>query len=176
MINKKAIVWVSTVLYVLIGMAVIGMLLAVIRPKISEMKDSLTIDQTIESMNKFDEIMLRTRQATGTRLSYELMLSRGEFSINAVSENITWIMKDSAYRYSQEGAPVKMGNIDVLTEKNGKLWTVILTRDYSGSNLNISVFGTDIDKVLTASKLPYNIFLENNGLKGNKQNIDIVIE
>ena len=176
MVNKKADIWVSTVLYILIGMAVIGMLLAVIRPKVAEMKDSLSIDQTVESLNKFDEIMLRTRQATGTRLSYELSLSRGDLQLNTQGENITWIIRDSAYRYSQEGVPIKLGNIEILTEKKGQLWQVTLTRDYSNSNIDITFSGEDTNKVLTASKMPYNIFLENQGLAENKQHIDITIE
>jgi len=174
--SKKAIVWVSTVLYILIGMAVMGMLLAVIRPKISEMRDSLTIDQTVESLNKFDEIVLRTRQATGERLSYELLLSRGEFSINGINEKIIWTIDDSAYRKSQEGVVVKLGNIEVLTEKNGNLWRITLTRDYSASKLNITVIGKDTDRVLTVAKIPYTIFVENKGLVDNKQHLDIVIE
>jgi type II secretory pathway pseudopilin PulG len=176
MVNKKADIWVSTVLYILIGMAVIGMLLAVIRPKVAEMKDSLSIDQTVESLNKFDEIMLRTRQAIGTRLSYELSLSRGDLQINAQGENITWIIRDSAYRYSQEGVPIKLGNIEILTEKKGQFWQVTLTRDYSNSNLDLTFSGADTNKVLTASKMPYRIFLENQGLAENKQHIDITIE
>ena len=176
MVNKKAIVWVSTVLYILIGMAIIGVLLAVIKPKVAEMKDSLSIDQTVESLNKFDEIMSRTRQATGTRLSYELSLSRGDLQLNAQGENITWIIRDSAYRYSQEGVPIKLGNIEILTEKKGQFWQVTLTRDYSNSNLDIIFSGADIDKVLTASKIPYKIFLENEGIVNNKQQINITIE
>src|SRR4030042_4769821 len=176
MVNKKADVWVSTVLYILIGMAVIGVLLAVIRPKVAEMKDSLSIDQTVESLNKFDEIMLRTRQATGTRLSYELMLSRGDLQLNTQSENITWIIRDSSYRYSQEGVPIKIGNIEILTQKKGQFWEVTLTRDYSASNINLLYSGADTDKVLTAAKMPYKIFLENQGLVENKQKIDITIE
>lgn len=178
MVNKKADVWVSTVLYILIGMAVIGMLLSVIRPRVAEMKDKLSIDQTVESLNKFDEIMLRTRQATGTRLSYDLTLSRGDLQLNAKGENITWIIRDSAYHYSQEGVSIKLGNIDILTEKKGQFWQVTLTRDYSNSNLDITLPGENNDKVLTASKTPYRIFLENQGLtaENKQQQIDITIE
>jgi type II secretory pathway pseudopilin PulG len=171
--NTKAVVWVSTVLYILIGLAIVGMLLVVIRPKIAEMKDSLTIDQTIQSINKFDELMLRTRQSAGTRLSYELQLSRGNFLINGVGENITWVLKDSAYKYSEDNMPIKIGNIDVLTKKKGSAWQITLTRDYSNSNINITVSGVDMDKTLTPAKIPYSIFIENLGLKGAKQQIDI---
>ena len=174
--NKKAIVWISTVLYILIGLAIMGMLLAVIRPKIAEMKDSFTIDQTIQSLNKFDEIMLRTRQSLGMRLNYELSLSRGNFEINAAEENIRWILKDSAYRYSQEGVIIPLGNINVLTEKKGNVWQVTLTRDYSSSNINMTIDGVDTDRILTPAKIPYDIFLENKGLQENKQNISISIE
>jgi len=174
--SKKGIVWVSTVLYILIGLAVIGMLLVVIRPKIAQMKDSLTIDQTIQSMNKFDEVMLRTRQAAGMRLSYELQLSRGEFLINAVNESVAWILRDSAYKYSEENISIKIGNIDILTQKKGNVWQVTLSRDYSNSNINMTIVGMDKIRTLTPAKVPYGIWLENKGLNETKQHIEITVE
>jgi hypothetical protein len=130
----------------------------------------------VESLNKFDEIMLRTRQATGTRLSYELTLSRGELQLNTVDGSIIWIIRDSAYRYSQEGVPITLGNVNILTEKKGQLWQVTLTRDYNNSNIDLTFSGEKMNKILTTSTMPYKIFLENQGLVQNKQHIDITIE
>ena len=48
--NKKGQVWVETVIYTLIGLAVIGLLLAVAKPKIDQMKDRALIDQAVEAM------------------------------------------------------------------------------------------------------------------------------
>jgi len=174
--NKKADVWVSTVLYILIGLAVMGILLAVIKPKIADLKDSATIEQSINSINKFDEIMSRVRQSTGTSLKYSLQLSRGNFLINAMGENITWILKDSAHQYSQEGVPLNIGNIEALTIKNGNVWQITLMRSYSNSNIDITVNGMDRDWPLTPAKIPYTIFIENLGIKNGKQNIDISIK
>jgi type II secretory pathway pseudopilin PulG len=174
--NKKADVWVSTVLYILIGLAVMGTLLAVIRPKIADLKDFATIEQSINSMNKFDEIMSRVRQSTGTSLKYNLQLSRGNFLINAVGENITWILKDSAHKYSEESVPLSIGNIDALTKKNGNVWQITLTRDYSNSNIDMTVNSMDRDWPLTPAKIPYTIFIENLGIENGKQHIDISIK
>ena len=52
---KRSQVWVETVIYTLIGLAVIGILLAAAKPKIDEMRDKLVVEQTIDSMNSIDE-------------------------------------------------------------------------------------------------------------------------
>jgi len=159
--NKKAIVWISTVLYILIGLSIMGMLLAVVRPKIAEMKDSFVIDQSITAMNKLDETIIKTKQAIGTRLSYILQLSRGELEINPQEDVIELRIPDSAYKYSEPNVKINIGSIELLTKKAGGVWQVSLKLNYTGTDIIFS--GRDEKKIFTATKLPYKFFIENLG-------------
>ena len=58
--GKRGDVWISAVLYILIGLAIMGLLLMVVRPRIEQMRDSITIDQTLATMNRLDETISRT--------------------------------------------------------------------------------------------------------------------
>ena len=53
--KKRGQVWVETVLYTLIGLVLIGLVLAFASPRISEAKDRLVVEQSINSLNAFDE-------------------------------------------------------------------------------------------------------------------------
>ena len=55
--NKKGQVWIETVLYTLIGISLIGLVLAFVTPKINEAKDRAVVEQTINSLSTFDEKM-----------------------------------------------------------------------------------------------------------------------
>ena len=55
--RKKGVVWVSTIIYTLIGLSVIALLLAVINPKIKEMKDSFVVKQSMVALGDFDDIV-----------------------------------------------------------------------------------------------------------------------
>ena len=52
--TKKSQVWVETVIYTLIGLSIIGILLAVLKPTVESTKDRLMIEQIIESKNRED--------------------------------------------------------------------------------------------------------------------------
>ena len=47
--NFKGQIWVETVLYTLIALALIGITLAFVMPKINESKNNLIVEQTISS-------------------------------------------------------------------------------------------------------------------------------
>ena len=48
-------IWVETVIYTLIGLALMGLVLAFVMPKINESKDRIILQQTITSLNDIDE-------------------------------------------------------------------------------------------------------------------------
>ena len=53
--NKLGQIWVETVIYTLIGIAIIGIVLAIAQPKIEAKKDEVIIEQAIESLGNIDE-------------------------------------------------------------------------------------------------------------------------
>ena len=175
--NNQGDVWVSTVLYTLIGLAIIGSLIAVLQPKISELKDKLVAEQTVQSLNVLDDTMLRAREATGTRLNYILRLDKGNFIIDGVNESIYW-QSDSKYQYSEENKPINLtaGRMQVLTVKSGGLWNINFMIDYRGYGLNITVNGKDDIKPLTPSSMPYSIWITNKGIQNKTQQIDFSVD
>ena len=46
--SRKGQIWIETVIYTLIGLALIGLVLAILTPKIKEFGDRQIIEQTIE--------------------------------------------------------------------------------------------------------------------------------
>lgn len=159
--EKKAIVWISVVLYTLIGLAVISLMLAVIRPKIAEIKDATIIDQTVKMLNDFDSVIQRARQATGTRLSYRLQLNRGEFIIDPNTDSVQWILEDSSVMYSEPGEKYSVGNINYITEKYSGKYKVTLSLDYTINITSDKI--DDVNKTLHSSKNPYKLWVENIG-------------
>lgn len=115
--QKKAQVWVESVLYTLIGLAVIGLLLAVTRPKIAQTQDQFMIQQTIRALNEFDNKILEIKQATGNRRIIQFQLSKGELTINSADDSIEWKLPGSSYMYSEPGSIAWVNNIKALTEK-----------------------------------------------------------
>lgn len=174
--NKKAAIWVSTVLYTVIGLAVIGILLAVARPKIQEMQDSLVIEQTINALNTIDNKILKASEATGTTLNVEFKLARGQIIIDSLNDKISFVLEDSNHQLSEENKKLEWGKIQVLTEPAGDKWKVTLELEY-GREYDITFNGNPSEKgVLERAKTPYKIWIKNEGLTADyKTHIDISV-
>ena len=160
--NKKSQVWIETVLYTLIGLAVIGLLLAATRPKINSTKDEFIIRQTITALNEIDSKISEIKQAAGNSRIIEFQLSRGELEISSSKNAISWTLKDSSYKLSEENIPVEIGGITALTQKNGDYFKIILLLNYSDTNYLI-IDDQQKDLTLQTAKTPYNIQIENTG-------------
>jgi len=168
--EKRGIVWISAVLYMLIGLAVMAALLMVVRPRIEQMRDSITIDQTITTFNRLDETISKTREAPGTRLEFILQLSKGAVEINSSGNSIIWSM-DSSIAKSESNKPINIGSIKVLTVPiSADKWRVSLEMDYT---FNMTYNGKDESKTLGEAKTPYDLWIENRGVFNGKQQIDI---
>ncbi len=154
--EKKAQVWVETVIYTLIGLAIIGILLAVIRPQINSMRDKLVIEQTIDSLNKFDGIMSISE---GNRRKIDFKISKGSLFIDGKNDNVYWILEDSKNKYSEPGSVISLGVINLLTTEDNGRWDVNLSIDYS--DLNITYYKEDKLRKLEAAGTAYSIFAEN---------------
>ena len=148
------------------------LLLAVTKPKLNEIKDSITIKQTIEALHDFDSTLKGTLLAPGNKRVLNFKLSRGRLSIDAQEDKIQWILKNSRLKYSEPDIPILEGDVIVET-KGGKRgpWEVILTLDYE--NLaDIRINSEDTEKTLTESTTPHKISITNLG--GDPQQVDIV--
>ena len=153
---KKGVVWVSTVLYILISLAIVGIVIAAVTPRINSAKDKATIEQTITMLNEIDYAINQASQVQGTRLERDIKMSRGMLTVNPSANTITWTLDNSAYQYSEPNEEVSMCNLMVLTKKSQGGWQVSLTIKYSfdiTSSLN----------VLQPSEIPYKLWIENKG-------------
>ncbi len=155
---KRGQIWVETVIYTLIGLAIIGILLAVVRPQINAMTDKLVIEQTIEILNEIDENM---EISSGNVRAMDLKISKGSLFINGVNEKIFWVLEESDKKFSEPGVEAELGKVKVITTGDSKPWKVELSIDYS---LNINYNGEDVEKEIEATASLYKLYIENKGV------------
>ncbi|RMD45285.1 hypothetical protein D6829_02715 [Candidatus Pacearchaeota archaeon] len=168
---KRGQVWVETVIYTLIGLAIIGIVLALVKPKIDEKKDIAAIEQAIDSLNILDSKIFEIQTIPGNKRVVTLKIGKGDLLIDAENDAITWELESNT-QYSEVGSIIKIGDLNVLTKIDGNLWKVYIQANYSSINLTYN--GVDkTTQVLSAAKNPYKITLENVGKQNRKTVIDI---
>jgi len=159
--QKKAQVWIETVVYTLIGLALISLILIVARPSIERQRDKTTIEQTINAM---DELDLKIREIRDMGVSnvriVDFKIKKGNLIIDGANEKVIFEI-DSNYKYSEPGAeiPVPGTNLIVLTEKKPKNYKIKLSLNYA--ELDIVYNGEDIEKTLPPAQ--HKLSLENKG-------------
>jgi len=166
--NRKGQVWIETVIYTLIALIMIGAVLAFIKPKIQEIQDKAIIDQSIQVLDYIDgQIKSAALGGEGNRRVTEFVLKKGTLEIDARSESekLIFTMEDSRSTYSEPGIPVRSGNIEILTEKKGRLNTVRLTISYIDKYDFFFNGDQNGRKTITKSSTPNKISMENMGVK-----------
>ena len=160
MINFKGQVWIETVLYTLIGLALIGLVLGFVTPKINESKDRAVIEQTIESLRVFDEkIQIVLDAGQGNTRNIDFNIKRGELTIDGPGDKIEIVIKDIEEPYSEVGESVSIGRvINVTTVKEQKKYSVNLTLSYA----NVDIIGDSARKFSPVS-VPYRFSVSNLG-------------
>jgi len=171
--NKRGQVWVETVVYTLIGLTLIGVVLAFITPKINEYKDRSVIEETISSLNKLDEKISEVLDAPGNKRKIEFRMLRGEIYFDGVEDSIYYTLNDSRAIFSEPGVPTSIGKIQILSQKGNKENSVLLSLNYS---LNITVDSVDKVRKFSSASTPYNFFVENKGFSQSGQQIIDVTE
>jgi len=159
LIKKRGQVWVETVIYTLIGLAVIGLVMAAALPKINQKKDQIVIEQSIAALQSIDDKIYEVQRAPGNRRVVDLEIGKGDLIFDSEYDKISWIL-DSSFSYSQEDMVVPLGRINVLTEK-GNPWKVTLSIDY-GMDLRFDN-STKGEKQLVSAPAPYKLMVENYG-------------
>jgi len=152
---KRGQVWIETVIYTLIGLALIGLVLAIVMPKINNSRDRIVVEQSIDALNKFDIKFSEAlnRGQGNTRTIDPFTMRRGEFFVNSSGDSIVMIIKDLNNPYSEIGEVVKFGRVKIISTEGQKSYSVILTLDYS--NLaNVTYNKRDIEKKFSSSTTP----------------------
>ena len=158
--NRRGQIWIETVIYTLIGMAIIGLVLAGALPKINEKKDDLIIGRSIEALGNIDDKIYAVLAASGSRRVVNLEVKSGSLVIDPSEDSISWII-DSSFAYSEVGKSVPFGKLNVTTTKDGD-YEVRLELKYSDFNLNYD--GQDIsERRFNVAPTPYVLVMENKG-------------
>ena len=163
----------ETVIYTLIGLSLIGLVLAIITPQVNEFKDKLVVEQTINSLNVFDSKIRELLSAPGNVRVIEFKMNRGDLHFNTETDEITYVLDDSRAVFSEPDVVISIGRIDVLTTKNtgGKKYTINLTLSYPHDILfDNQTTGT---YSFSAASIPYKFAIENKGLNLGNVTINI---
>lgn len=166
-------VWVETVVYTLIGLSLIGLVLALVTPKINEYRDRAVIEQTINSLNVIDAKINEVLQAPGNTRVVEFRLKQGALYFNATGDQIVYVLEGAHAAYSELDTPVDIGRISVLTTKPTTKYTIQLTLNYDldlnhTNNAQVLRFG--------AAATPYRFSFSHMGFVSNQTATHAVIE
>lgn len=158
--NCRGQIWVETIIYTLIAFALIGLVLAFVKPKIEEIQDKGIIDQSISVLDDID-LIIKTLGDPGNQRVINLGISKGIFNIDGENNKLFFEI-ESRYIYSEPGRNVTIGNIIVLTEKKGKINDVTLTRNYEGE-YDITYDDKNELKEIGKTSTSYTILIANKG-------------
>ena len=161
--KKRGQVWIETVIYTLIGLSIIAILLAVLKPVIQEKQDQIVIEQSIDMLNQINEKVNDVLYyGVGNSRTIDIKIKTGQLTIDPYNENIVFSMK-SDHKYSEIDQEVSIGKIIALTEESGKVYNVSLILYY---NLDITHDSGNLDsdlKKYTPAPTPYRVIVTNNG-------------
>jgi len=158
--NRRRQIWVETIIYTLIAFALIGLVLAFVKPKIEEIQDKGIIEQSISVLEDID-LIIKTLGDPGNQRIINLGISKGIFSIDGENNKLFFEI-ESRHVYSEPGRNVIIGDIIVLTEKKGKINDVTLTRNYEGE-YDITYQNRDELRKISKASTPYTLLIANKG-------------
>lgn len=169
--NKKAQVWVETLIYTMIAFALIAAVLAFVNPKIQELQDKSALDNSLEILKQIDNTISEiTIGGQGNQRKINVMIKKGALQIDGVNDRLVFNMK-SPLKYSEQNTEVEKDNVIILTNKTREegINNIQLKIDYSGEK-DIVFSNEDAIRTLDTDSSYYQIFISN---LGNKINFDI---
>ena len=174
--TKKGQLWIETVIYVLIGLVLIGLALTFILPKINGERDKGIVEQSIVSLSvlddKINEVIDRGKD---NKRVVEFSMQRGNLYFIPENNKIVFIIDGLSKPYSEPGVSVPVGRVIVKTTEGKKTSSVNLTLEYGGLSANLTFNNDENMQKFTPSTLPYRFSIENKGINpsGEKYIIDI---
>ncbi|VVB78077.1 Uncharacterised protein [uncultured archaeon] len=170
--NFKGQVWIETVVYTLIGLAIMAILLSISMPQIEKIKDKSIITQTTDSLNVLNSKVSEAEEARGSIRVVNFKIAKGRLELNSSGNKVIYTLENTKLELSQIGESIKEGNVIMETKKSGDKFNIFLTMDYNNT-LNLTYNGKKETKVLQAGTAPYKIILENTGYDASRKiNID----
>jgi hypothetical protein len=161
MFNKSQI-WIETVIYTTMGLAIIGILLFAATPQIDKLKDKSLIEQSISSMNTFNQKIEEVKQNTGAVGIIDFKISKGKLVINPTEKYIEYSLENSKLKFSEPGVSIKEGDLEIKTTiENGERYKITLKKEYN--DLKLTNNGATTSKTYQAGSIPYKIRIENLG-------------
>lgn len=173
--KRKAQIWVETVIYVLIGLALIGLVLGFIVPRINEAKDRLVVEQSIGSLNAFDEKINSALTAPGNVRTLDFTMKKGEFYIKADEDTIVFVFDGLEKAYSEPDSVIEFAKVEEVTRKVQGSYSVELTLSYSGE-FDLRYADSEEEKKFTQSATPYKFSIINQGVDSGSGLVIIDIE
>lgn len=168
--NKHGQIWVETVLYTLIGLALIGVVLAIVTPKINDARDRISVEQTIDSLNVLDERIndVLDRGVGNIRIVPSFSIKRGELFVDSSSDEISFVISNLRKPYSEVGVPINIGRVEVVSEEGQKDSKVTLKIKYEGDTDLIYGGQAEELKKFTPSSTPYRFSIQNLGERNDR--------
>ncbi len=162
--RKKGQILVEAVIYVLIGLALIGIVLFAVKPKIDSSRDKVIVEQSINSLKNFDDKIneVMDNGKGSVRNVNDFSLKRGELMIDGESDEITFALKGLSKPFSELGTRIKYGNVDLVSKTENKKYSVYLSLNYSNA-INLTLNGGDDKKTFSPSSVPYRFSVSNEG-------------
>jgi type II secretory pathway pseudopilin PulG len=167
--NNKGQVWIETVIYILIGLALIALVLSFVLPRVNEQKDKVIIEQTILSLNTIDLKMNEVIDSVeGNKRIVDFNMRVGELDFDTTdNEKIVFTLTGLEKPYSEPGLEIPIGRVRAKTEVNGRI-SVTLFLEYEDV-ADLSFDGRHESVKFNPSVSPYKFTFENIG----SNNIDI---
>ncbi|MDO8508457.1 MAG: hypothetical protein Q7S27_02110 [Nanoarchaeota archaeon] len=169
-INSSAQIWLETVIYILIGLALIGLVLGFITPKINEKKDRLVVEQTLIALNVLDSKVKEVIESGQfNKRVVEFKMQRGNLFISPERNEILFVLDGLSKPYSEPNVDIPLGRVILRTTEGKKTSSVSLTLQY-GEGTDITFDGAQEEKKVTPSGAPYKFAFENKGQVDNGGN------
>jgi hypothetical protein len=159
--NITAQIWVETATYTLIGLVIIGILLAAAMPQIDKIKDRGVLTDTKEAMDLLDVDIRDIEQAPGNIRIFNLRMSKGKLEIDSENNSIRYILENTRLEFSEPGEVIKEGNFFIRTDTQGSRFAITMLLDYNNS-INIT-YDNQILKTLQPGTGGHKIKIENVG-------------
>ncbi|PIN88878.1 hypothetical protein COU57_07005 [Candidatus Pacearchaeota archaeon CG10_big_fil_rev_8_21_14_0_10_32_14] len=172
--TKKGQVWIESVTYTLVVLALIGAVLFFVKPKLEEMQDKAVIDQTYDMLNYLDQNMNDAGQgAQGNVRTPEFTMKRGKIEIYFEDNTIIFTIDKVRIEYSEPGRNVKVGDVNILTIDRGKYNTIKMSIDYNNKYDLENDVGTEdkitITKASTLQKLSFKNYGKDAAIQSSTQ-------